>query len=266
MPIKPKRKLCKRYLVVPAKPKRKQPKRDYTARLFKRFSEITGIPVRALTPEKKVNFIPAAAHYAPDTHTVYEESFFPGINKRMNKHELRHGIQNLLNPDFSKRPKEIGNPKTWTELAKALKTNTELKRKWIEITNAQPKNLGILDSLNSMGFIKMSMMISPLYYSPMIYSYIYLLPQYLTQIKRNANTKRIIKKYGEDGILLLWAAPPKKLDALQIPNWEKQMIQKGYLKENKGLTKKGLQYFRKHLQTQAIWKRLAKFKEERQKK
>lgn len=62
---------------------------------------------------------------------------------------------------------------------------------------------------------------------------------------RQALVKKFYRKHGVDGLLMLYAFPPKKSDLLRLPWYEKRMIEKWFLKPQGGFTEKGLRFFKR---------------------
>ncbi|MBU2476878.1 hypothetical protein KKG83_05395 [Candidatus Micrarchaeota archaeon] len=241
--------------------RRNYPRKTYTDKLYRRFSQITGVPVRKLIPEKKAFFRHDVGFYYPNTHEIETSR---KKNRYTENHEMRHALQALSNPVVAGLYKKSNVTKDIKAIAK-LKKITNFHRKWAEATNTDPDKSAFTEAFSDMGSIKNSSVALPFFflYKPLALAYAYYLPQYISQIKRHTNVRKIYKNHGEDGVLLLWVAPPKKLDALEIPKWEKQMVKKGYLKEKGGMAKKGLQYFRRKLQSATIWQRLKEMEERR---
>lgn len=199
-------------------------------RLFKRFSQITGIPVKSLRPHRSVYRPPwSRGVYNADKHT-----FSSTRDKFVEQHEERHAIQNMANLRLHPKRKRM-----------SIKDSQRISDAWIE-----PTNTDHLEKLLTWTLIRSR------YRS---------FRDKINYIVRRTFVKGVIKHHGEDGLLLLWAAPPKKLDALYVRSWEKQMVNNGYLQPNGGFTRKGLQYWREHVQAQAIWQFLKKAEQEREK-
>lgn len=217
-------------------------------KLFKRFSQITGIPIRELYPatllhSNYLDRVGANGMYVIPLHTIIVN---PGKLTKMHWHEHRHGLQNIASS--GKRKNNF---------------RSELNVKWIEPVISDPSRdgfvQGIKNSLYDEGYIKPERLFFKWLTETLLGIKI------VKSLVREKRMKDLFKKHREDGILLLWVAPPSKLDVLEVSNWERQMVKKGYLFPNGGLTKKGLHYWRRNLQTQAIWQKLAKAKVERSK-
>ncbi|MFH1663313.1 MAG: hypothetical protein ABH986_00610 [archaeon] len=202
-------------------------RKTYTDRLFRRFSQIAGVPVKNLMPRKYKNFVNYFGYYDPASHAVHLTG-----NQKLDEHEIRHGLQNLIMfPDGNRYQK---NPKIEKQ---KIKERRKMRSNFTEPTNASPEETADTAINRSL---------------------------HLDSKKEGyASTLQLIKSHGEDATLLLWASPPEKRTATQIPAWEKEMMQKGYLKPEGGMTKKGLQYFRRKLQTATVWKRLKEIEETR---
>ncbi len=202
--------------------------KTYTDRLFKRFSQITGVPIKDLMPTKQKNFTNFFGYYDAFSHTAHLTG-----DKKLDEHEIRHGIQNLIM--FPDRSSQLKNQR--------IKAYRDRRDDWIEPTNIDPEET-----------LETSIKRSPAISREISFSQI-------SKKELYESILRLTKAHGQDATLLLWALPPKKRNATQIIEWEKQMVQKGYLKEKGGMTKKGLQFFRKNLQAATIWKKLKKIRE-----
>ncbi len=249
---------------MPPKPKIKYPKRNYTTRLFKRFSQITGVPIKKLKP-KRIYGKTINPEYSHITHSID----LPKKNTRKWEinHEKRHALQTLSYHYKTEKSQKI---KPVTRIKKLIK-RAKTREKWIEPTNADPakskfneavRNINSpvpLISVSAAGTILLSTGNPYLAAAPLIGFF----PKYFAQLRRQTKVRKLIKNHGEDGMLLLWVSPPKKLNALKIPKWEKSMVKNGYLKKQGGLTRKGLQYFRRKLQTATVWNRLRKMEKAR---
>lgn len=60
------------------------------------------------------------------------------------------------------------------------------------------------------------------------------------------------KRHGVDGLIILFTDPPKKWQLKNLSAKEKEFIEKGYLKERGGLTKKGMQFIRERIPRQVL--------------
>jgi len=241
-------------------------------RLYKRFSEITGVPLRELYPEREAKpkkSLLAAGYYDRITHTIGIKRFALWAIEE----ELRHALQNLADQRQRKNFERFlkKKPKKFREALRYFKDilrGLSKRRKWLEPVVTGPKinvflkafaNLSLIEKLAYLPALVTSLR-APYTAGPIAAT---IVVRYLMQVSRSLYVRGLIKKHGEDGLLLLWVAPPKKLDALYIKEWEREMVKKGYLKEKGGLTKSGLRYWREHLQPQSIWEFLAKAKETR---
>ncbi|MFH0954796.1 MAG: hypothetical protein V1777_01720 [Candidatus Micrarchaeota archaeon] len=240
-----------------------------TERLFKRFSQITGIPISELKPIiDRSNTDP---NYNISTHSVRSIR-----NESVLSHEYRHGLQILSRPqEFVPGLKSVNSKSRIGRLKKKYAFQKKAVQ-WLEPTNANPNNNLYLEALAnySQGFTALPRVtVAGLALSAIKYGYPIrglallstLLPSFIQTVKRQSRVRNLFEKHGEDAILLLWVSPPKKMDALQVPIWEKQMVQNGYLESNGGITKKGLRFWRENLQAQAIWLRLGQMRAIRQK-
>jgi hypothetical protein len=214
-------------------PKRKaKPKIGFdTHKLYKRFSQIAGVPLFELYPVRGGEIGYNAGQYNSGAHII---SAWPK-HRFIWEHELRHGLWNLASP------KERKSGKGQSSL------------KWIEPTNADPRENRIYEAMRNI-------------FSAMGLKGLALAPVYCpAQVLRQTFVRRLISIHGIDGLLLLWIAPPKKIDALSIPLWRKIMVEKGYLAPKAGLTKKGLAYVRENLAASTIFQKLSEMEKYREK-
>ncbi len=250
-----------------------------TSKLYQRFSELSGISAQALRPVRiRARSLQNAAIYSPEIHAHYN---YPSEEERrkLEPHELRHGLQFLANervrrrftpiyPEylvfhlfdkrlwkqvFSRHTERIGLLKDFIKSIRFTKQYTALRRKWSEPTNFTPSQGNASKSLEQMGLTKwygiypalVGSIIAAAKKSPALaitifgaYS-LWFAPQYFAQVLRNANVKSVYRKHGEDGLVLMWALPPKKLDALKLRRWRKEMVTEGLLHPQGGLTAQG---------------------------
>ena len=158
------------------KQKRNYPQRDYTQRLYKKFSQITGVPVKNLMPKIRQTRVPMVGGYKSITHEAYLllPETLP-LDNSINKHELRHGLQNLSSNGMEKMIElKTKKEKKMKNKLKRIKKNFESDRKWIEPTNMDPKIIRIFEAMGNLGIIKTLAAFSPMVNPSMIYSYIYL--------------------------------------------------------------------------------------------
>ncbi|MBI5224784.1 hypothetical protein HY989_02850 [Candidatus Micrarchaeota archaeon] len=218
-------------------------------RMYKRFSEISGVPLAQLKPKIANDFRNSGnkGEYRANTHTITLRSQTPFVLD----HELQHGIQineNILNSRLSKiLERNIIQSKTKKEI---FQKDHDKSYKFYEPT-ADVFTSGLLQKSHKQNFAEREMRAHS-GKVPFLTN-----PSWIIQIIRNLNVKRLVKKHGVDGLFLLYVAPPKKLDALEIPKWRKEMVSKGYLKEKGGLTKRGLSFWRQNLQPESVWRFLA---------
>jgi hypothetical protein len=245
-------------------------------RLFKRFSQLTGIPLaelearqvisqgaNAAPPKDELGFDSPGAYY----RGLHETELFPDVlanGKRdlkiVEAHEQRHGLQRVsdqrhlgiqrLRGKHEERvrraAKQIGNTQPITPPGEIAK--------WKELHNKRQSDL--VEPTNPKGTVQYAKQLD--------------LPRVVPQEKlmqtrqRRQNTLRVYRTHGADGLLLLYACPPRSLDALQIPAWEKEMVDYGYLHPRGGLTRKGKQFFRGLVHSSAIWQALEHAKSNRE--
>lgn len=244
-------------------------------RLFKRFSQITGVPLKEIYPRienpthREFSKTTVIGGYDNSRHIVQYRHKRPA--KHVKEHEERHALQVLSNPSitqkFRRKYKALMEKKGtildfMRDYIRFDNEAEKTRRVWIEPTNVEPK----IKEIPSRALSNMSdEFIKSIEDSKLADRLRRALEnrEYREQIVRHISVRRIFQRHEEDGLLLLWVAPPKKLDALEIEHWEKEMVQNEYLLPRGGLTKKGLRYWREHLQPQAIWQFLKEAKERR---
>jgi len=109
------------------------------------------------------------------------------------------------------------------------------------------------------------------YSLPLLYSALFFGKKALTiaflvsvpSVYRGMATRHYFKKHGADGLILLFADPPKDLELLHLRKREKKFLENGYLKKKGGLTRKGIQYLRQILPRGLVLERLQDLKESR---
>ncbi len=75
------------------------------------------------------------------------------------------------------------------------------------------------------------------------------------RLGRNLIARAFYNRHGIDGLLLVFAFPPKKQDALNLKEHEKKLVQDSYLKKHGGMTRKGIQLLHKLVPREVIVKR-----------
>lgn len=212
-------------------------------KLSNRLVQLSGYSAKRLRPIHLFEASPNAGggQYNPGLHGITLDSSL----KNIRHHEERHGGQMLIGPhDMTKikiTDKHLAELATWAEIsnpgiskihdiAKAAATRAKYS------LSSQPRILRFLSAIRSTKGVT--------YFDEMV------------------------KKHGEDGILLAWAEPPLNIngapDALFFKQWESYMVAKGILQPNGGFTPKGEKYFQQKTKPR-IRKRLTAAEQERQK-
>ena len=249
-------------------------------RLFKRFSQITGIPLSEIYPKigEDYNILKTIfgffGEYVPLTNVQRMGKI---KSQYIKEHETRHALLwhsksnefNIDNINFlMSEKKKKRKKKDYIEHGKDWIEEGEVRASWNEPTNADPrKNIFMESFVNMFASPKINaLLLSSITmrhfndrHSLKIFALaaFLALPKYLRHVKRQKLVRDLFFRHGEDALLLLWVYSPQKLDALEIPKWEQEVIEKGYLLSNGGLTKKGLWFWRKQLQPASVWHRLA---------
>ncbi len=234
-------------------------------KLVKRFSQISGIPIREFMPKvvPKRRDSSALGYYDAENHTIY-----PSNDKGIARHELRHTINNLANPkrrsqintlsklERCKLPRKTKKrilKKTYKKIVKGIKKEHTIYDEPIVKIPGEKTKYRLLAATKIPGLLELTATMGAGYLvgSKML-PIGYLVAKFINGMRRNKNVERVIKNHGEDGALLLWATFPAGEDTLKVAKWEKEMIQKGYLLPKSGMTKKGLQLWREKVSPQSI--------------
>ena len=196
------------------------PERKFsTQKLFRRFSQITGIPLEELYPSVELN-ASLFPMYFPKNHSMHG-----GLTSLQTEHEQRHGLQHLIMAQrLSKMTKGIKDDAKGIIKAKKY---LAAQRKWTEATNADPRWNRFKDAFGNMGLVKASALgLSATTAAIEIGSgfpvlrlglMAWLLPQYAAQVLRQTYVRQLYAKHGEDGLLLLWVAPPRNWTHYRFP-------------------------------------------------
>ena len=206
------------------------------SQLFKRASQILGVPVEKLKPPVTFRGSSRQNGYFIALHQIQTSK-----RQLTREHEERHGLQSIQEPYADRIPlNRIGQNRISSETqSRLLKQYDKKIILFDEPTNPGTPNRTV-EGLRLASF------------SPR---------RFATQILRSARFQKLLDRHGEDAVLLLWANPPKNRsgipDALKIKQWENQMVQNGFLKPNGGFTRKGLQLFRQNSSAATVWSNLA---------
>jgi len=210
-------------------------------------------------PKRAVTQSPS---YQPETHTMTIPSHGNDwLSRYQLNHEQRHGLQGLVDGAVGMQHKP---PKWWAVID--TKIGFRNMRKWYEPANADPRipktleaylNLGATKQVASAaGIIAPNIMGAPLA--------LWIIPQFIQQIKRQRNVREIYAKHGYDGILMMWAFPPKELDAIKLREWERQMVKKNLLSPDGGLTKIGQGFFGEKVNREFLYTQISNAQKRRE--
>lgn len=257
------------------------------ARLFKRVSQIFGIPVKDLKPiflgEPTRGL--SDGHYHPATHTFSLSSTLSYQSRRdIQSHEERHAVQNLLGLEKTDLlhamalRSELSDRQKIAVISKLQRIH-QADLKFVEFTDPMnERNLGsVLRITRAVGAKK----ILPATLAHLVLSVVYLkvaflqsraqlfflpsflAPSFISAALSDRKFRSVFRNHGEDGLILLWANPPRGktgTPAIKFGNWEKRMIENGYLLERGGFTKKGLRFLREKVRGDLIQQRLHRMK------
>lgn len=217
-----------------------------------------------------------AGTYDPQTHTMTVDKHTLGKNSVIS-HEERHALQRLLQMpsslewQYRVRKENWGKNRALARLTLSTLFGKEhAQRKFMEVSNPA-FGAATGSTINAGGSIKRDLSFAAAvgllaFDHPLLATFPLL---YLREFIGHTQFRNLIHRHGEDGAILVYADPPttaKGKITLRIAAWEKKMIQLGILEPNGGLTRKGLQYLRRKVQTQLIRERLAEMEKQRMKK
>lgn len=204
-------------------------------RLWKRISQITGVPVGEMKPTRYRGNI-SNPHYDSVFHAIDNKRFsWEGLYAH---HEERHAVQGVAGQESQalKHAKLVFEGRLPNKQF-TTKERTELRHadRYDELTN--PILTIIWTAANAS-------------HTPY---------KFLPNIFRAIQFRQIIRRHGEDGALLAYAFPPRNGKDTVTPvfgKWEKQMIENGYLFPEGGMTRKGLRLFRERVNATEIRRRI----------
>ena len=243
--------------------------------LYKKISEIYGIPANEITPRiEGIQSFGSGGGYSQFKHSISAE-------RGSMEHEQLHSLQRLLmpahvmlEPDYYERHRVINkNKKIWGRIIKELRqvvpVFSELKdypsRIRFEEGTASVKNStlkkiskGIIP-FTSLGLVTDTLSTALLFsFLPVPAATAILGVRYAN---RSRNILRInlaqnyFRKYGPEALLLLYASPPKNFELLKLREHERFLVKEGLLDE-RGLTKKGMRHIRHMIPRAEIIRRL----------
>ncbi|HLC79316.1 MAG TPA: hypothetical protein VJG83_02690 [archaeon] len=242
-----------------------------------------------LTPGNTAKLWPRVAKseifpsYKPDTHTIH----YPDKTEEWQKqHEKIHAADNLLMP--GKERKHHPNTKKLNQ----LKAPFAIKKlidgiaflhggspKWVQ---SRMKNESVASLSNPSGesisqnyralatglslgnTSSAGLLLNPLFFAliPKIWV------RHIDWKYFDQEVNFLYRRHGQDGIILFLVDPPKNLllgfmknppityGAIETNRWNKKMVKRGYLYENGGLTKHGIEHLRKVLPENEIMTRI----------
>ncbi|MBI4043972.1 MAG: hypothetical protein HY393_04170 [Candidatus Diapherotrites archaeon] len=232
-------------------------------KLFKRVSQITGVPVQALHPVKirHKSFGDVNPAYSNTEHSYRFHPLVGWLEPIFKPHEYRHALQNLLSPPRQKlliRYFRMAYAKAGTKdfykaypLFPPILRRAGRHRKFRELTNPLVSKKGA----HGMAFNALQASPNKLLLALFFPFTVFFFSEY--RIARH--TQSIFKKHGEDGAILLWADSPIDPNGRLIKplrEWEKEMVQRGYLFPNSGFTRAGLKHVREKIDSGEIFRQL----------
>ena len=238
--------------------------------LFKRISEIYGIPIKELTPARGENlpfFVPFHA-YDPKRYEVrFNVSPLDRAKERSGKRpmkaenvvteELLHAAQYLLgSSEQLRKERKYGAKKN------PFLRNFEIKYGIEPLAKPYIKS-SFLRFLDASGYSTFWMALSII--NPKLGLPGFFITTVLGFLGREA-MYRYYKKHGIDGLLLLYVDPPKHWNALLLNKKESFFVKNGLLRPDGGFTKKGLRYLREKLPRNVLLENLKLLRNEYSKK
>lgn len=222
-------------------------------KLFKRISEIYGIPVDELRPVREY-WTPFTTHaeYSFRRHSYTVEEGRP-FREHTLSHEERHGVQFLL------------FPKKVYQQNKSLMARRR-RASFFEMTDTTSPIVDTFFHPHLMKFF--FVMTGSMVASTLIGLGAAAIPIgfYVKDAISVHQIQKLIRTHGEDGLVLLYANPPflpKGQISFKFGAWRKSMIKQGYLQPVGGLTKEGEEYVRKKISKEAVQRRLDRSKKRR---
>ncbi len=249
-------------------------------KVFDRISQIWGIPIEKLLPKeetgRKSAMFSGQAMYNPETHTVtyLHENFL----RSDRSHEHAHAAEGLVTPTKRSLPKMkerlamIGisfglNPKFWQQ-RKAEETLANLTSGYLGTDIRKDERDATAKAVILGGAINF---LNP-YAGTFIAAKAIGRTVDLHYLEKRLG--KILDRYGDDGILLFMANPPRGigliggLGGLETAIWEKIMVKKGYISplqagQEHSLTPKGIEFLQQKITRQKILERINRMEQNR---
>ncbi|MCX6802085.1 MAG: hypothetical protein NT067_03135 [Candidatus Diapherotrites archaeon] len=241
---------------------------QFSRNVFKRMSEIYGIPMAEMAP-LYLGWFPSLRYGGINYRN--SGSIFGQPGRELLEHELGHSASDLL--ERENYAEKTATRKKQAKLIGTLRDKTDSKKTAIGIAmdfgepiaennkNALRKHrfgekIAVASSEAGVPYWQQAMlgmmwaMSSVMLRSPALRSYI-----------PSLALSRTLRRHGEDGFILLVANPPKNYSTRNLLGWEYKMVKRGYLERKGGLTKKGIQLVRELSPREVILDRLKRQKE-----
>ncbi len=237
-----------------------------TGKMYSRLSQILGIPVKELTPVYIEN--------------VYFSTYYPAYHEARiglggKEHELLHSLQILLQKGpraEMRRSLEKFHHKKKTSLKEIIGILSRVYSiKDPDFRTYLDPSARVADSQIRQPVMQTlsNPYATPFLISAALFSWKAIPIAFLVSVPhiyRGMATRHYYKKHGADGLILLFADPPKNLDLLHLRKREKEFVEKGYLKKRGGFTRKGIQYLRQIMPRGLVLERLQDWKRFREKR
>ncbi len=232
---------------------------EISKKLFKRISEIYGIPVKELMPQIILASRGLSKHilgcFSSDGYWIMlnMEEIKKELKKRKRDktifehtvdEELLHAAQAILG-----RGGELGK-----KFKYGAPNNSAFKDTFIKIFGTEPSAKPHLKSKRECLASTLAYIPAPwfLFFTalnlirPGFLGYAALFATMFFGYKARKNAVEYYKRHGVDGLILLYADPPKAWNMVLLKKKERYFVENGYLLPEGGLTRKGLKYL-KHI-------------------
>ncbi|MFH1234411.1 MAG: hypothetical protein V1493_02260 [Candidatus Diapherotrites archaeon] len=218
---------------------------------YTRISQISDIPLETLLPSMATEMpwylsggYDFTSHQIGIKDGIGAPSKRPFVAEKTADEELQHGLQGLFQDTAMLRARKTGKPQKRQNgrTVSENKTYYQLlrERPGIEATARVHINRGQAFG-NAVMFPAMVLPFLGLNYKVILGLFA------VTASRRVFNTfvaRGYYKRHGTDGLILLFADPPKNWSMLRLRAKESFFVRNGFLERHGGLTEKGMSYFR----------------------
>ncbi|MDO8627961.1 MAG: hypothetical protein Q7K42_05840, partial [Candidatus Diapherotrites archaeon] len=220
-------------------------------RAYRRIGQIFGIEPDKLLPKFEFFFEDQegsvrAGTYNPDLHLVSNNMRFFETERNI-EHELIHSLQCIVNKDVKKMETRKGVFR-FTEPSARLHQS-------IASSSSAPYYtpltiLGLPMLFTTMGGAAFeSKEIALLGAGSFVALSSFIVGSFAA---RQILVKNYFKKHGVDGLLLLFAFPPKDMELLGLRKYERLLVERGFLKPKGGMTEKGIRLLKRKVDVKKL--------------